>query len=133
MASEAGFKITIRPMEFASLLRERDEGKFDAVVIGWSGRPDPDGNIHVFQTCKGSLSVTLACDADIDALLNKAREVSGFKERYALYREATEKILARRSLIYLYHLKYIVGLRKNVSGYVATPDGLIRALGVDLN
>ncbi len=130
MAAEAGIAINLRPAEFASALAQQDDGQYEGFLIGWSGRPDPDGNIHQFQTCKGSLNVTLACDADIDALLNKAREVSDVGERYKLYAEATQKFLARRNIIYLNHLKYIVAMNKKVQGYVATPDGLIRMTGV---
>ena len=76
MAREAGFNITLRPSEFASALTDDDNGKLQAFAIGWSGRVDPDGNIHQFQTCGGSLNTTLVCDEAVDALLNKAREVS---------------------------------------------------------
>lgn len=132
MAAEAGFQISLRPAEFASALAQQDNGQYEAFLIGWSGRPDPDGNIHQFHTCKGSQNVTHACDPEIDALLNKAREVSNFNERYQLYADATRKFLARRNIIYLYHLKYIVGMNRRVNGYVATPDGLIRMSNVTL-
>ncbi|MFI5399498.1 MAG: ABC transporter substrate-binding protein [SAR324 cluster bacterium] len=133
MASEAGIAVTIRPMEFASSLAESDNGRYEAFLIGWSGRADPDANIHQFQTCKGSLNVTLACSPEIDALLNRAREVSGIRERQALYQEAIAKFTERRNLIYLYHRTYIVAFKQSISGYVATPDGLIRMKGVRMD
>src|SRR2546421_5819380 len=76
MAREAGVHIALRPQEFASALKDDDDGKLQAFQVGWSGRVDPDGNIHMNQTCKGSLNATLACDEKIDALLNRAREIS---------------------------------------------------------
>jgi peptide/nickel transport system substrate-binding protein len=133
MAADAGIQIGLRPMEFASALTEQDNGTYEAFLIGWSGRSDPDANIHQFQTCKGSLNVTLACTPEIDALLNKAREVSDVRERQALYREAIVKFNARRNIIYLNHLTYIVAFKKGISGYVATPDGLIRMKNVRMN
>ena len=60
MAQEAGFDISLRPSEFASALKDDDDGKLQAFLIGWSGRVDPDGNIHQFQTCGGSLNTTAA-------------------------------------------------------------------------
>ena len=95
MAKEAGFNITLRPSEFASALNENDAGKHPAFLIGWSGRVDPDANIHQFHTCAGSLNTTLACDETIDALLNKAREVTDQAQRTALYREAVDKFTGR--------------------------------------
>ena len=126
---EAGFTITLRPQEFASALNDSDAGKHQAFLIGWSGRVDPDGNIHQGQTCKGPLNATLACDEKVDALLDKAREVSDVDQRRGLYREAIDLITARRNIIYLYHPHYIVASPKNLKGYKAVPDGLIRLKG----
>ena len=130
MAAEAGFKISLKPTEFAAALKEQEAGHYQAFLIGWSGRVDPDANIHQFQTCKGSLNTTLACDQDIDGLLNKARQVSNLKERTRLYTEATRKFLARRSIVYIYFQDYIVAFPKNLKNYKATADGLIRVKGV---
>ncbi len=133
MAREAGFTVTLRPSEFASALKDDDDGKHQAFLIGWSGRVDPDGNIHQNQTCKGSLNQTHACDERIDALLNKAREVSDVDQRRALYREATDIFTARRNIVYIYHPNYIVAFPKNLKGYKAVPDGLIRIKGTSWN
>jgi peptide/nickel transport system substrate-binding protein len=133
MAKEAGFNITLRPAEFASALTESDAGKHAAFAIGWSGRVDPDAEIHQFHACGGSLNQSNVCDEDLDALLNKAREVSDVKERTELYRRAMDKVGARRNIIYLYHRSYIVAFPKNLTGYRAVPDGLIRLKGVSWN
>jgi peptide/nickel transport system substrate-binding protein len=133
MAREAGFNITLRPQEFASALTDDDEGKMQTFQIGWSGRVDPDGNIYMNQACKGSLNTTLACDEKVDALLNRAREISDVDQRRGLYREAIDLFSARRNIIYIYHLNYIVAFPKNFKGYRAVPDGLIRAKGTSWN
>jgi peptide/nickel transport system substrate-binding protein len=133
MAREAGFNISLRPQEFASSLQDNDDGKHQAYLIGWSGRVDPDGNIHQNQTCKGSLNATHACDEKIDALLNKAREVSDVDQRRALYREAIDLFTARRNIVYIYHQNYIVAFPKSFKGYKAVPDGLIRVKGTSWN
>ena len=129
MAREAGFDVSLRPAEFASALKDNDDGKHQAFLIGWSGRVDPDGNIHQGQACGGSLNATLACDEKIDALLNKAREVTDVGQRRALYREAIDLIGARRNTLYLYHPNYIVAFPKALKSYKAVPDGLIRVKG----
>jgi peptide/nickel transport system substrate-binding protein len=133
MAREAGFNISLRPQEFASALKDDDDGKLQAFQIGWSGRVDPDGNIHMNQTCKGSLNATLACDEKIDTVLNRAREISDVEQRRALYREAIDMFTARRNIIYIYHLNYIVAFPKSFKGYKAVPDGLIRVKGTSWN
>ena len=56
-----------------------------------------------------------------------------FDMRLELYRQATEKFLVRRNIVYLYHRNYIVAFPKNLKGYRAVPDGLIRLKGVSWN
>src|ERR1700682_296474 len=48
MAAEAGFDLKIRVIEFATSFKQAQAGEFQAFLIGWSGRIDPDGNAYVF-------------------------------------------------------------------------------------
>src|SRR5438874_7396417 len=48
MAKDAGFDIKIQATEFASSLNLADKGQFEAYVLAWSGRADPDGNLQTF-------------------------------------------------------------------------------------
>ena len=52
MAAEAGFDLKIRVTEFATSLKQGEQGNFQVYLIGWSGRTDPDGNIYSSQDCK---------------------------------------------------------------------------------
>src|SRR5258707_338189 len=49
MAAEAGFDLKIRVVEFATTFKQTQAGEFQAFLIGWSGRIDPDGNSYVFM------------------------------------------------------------------------------------
>ena len=75
MAGEAGFDIKIQATEFASSLQLAVKGEFEAYMIGWSGRTDPDGNIYNFVSCKAPPALNTAhyCNADVDAELDAAR------------------------------------------------------------
>jgi peptide/nickel transport system substrate-binding protein len=55
MAAEAGFEIKLIPTEFATQIKLQSDGDYEVVFIGWSGRPDPDGNIYSFYVCGGGL------------------------------------------------------------------------------
>ena len=70
MAREAGFDVKIQAAEFATSLNMADKGDFEAYVLAWSGRPDPDGNLFSFHGCKQPLNYAGYCDAETDALLN---------------------------------------------------------------
>src|SRR4029079_2834988 len=52
MAKEAGFDVKIQSTEFATSLNLADKGQYQAYVLAWSGRADPDGNLHSFHSCK---------------------------------------------------------------------------------
>ena len=84
MAAEAGFEVTINPVEFATALNLQDVGKSEAFLIGWSGRIDPDGNIYNFHTCGASQNVTGVCDQAIDEILKQTRAVDDRARRAAL-------------------------------------------------
>src|SRR4030095_6284480 len=84
MAREAGFNITLTPKEFASPLKDNEDGKHQAFLIGWSGGVDPDHNPHQCHNAGGSLNETGVCDEKVDAILNKAREVTDIAPRTAL-------------------------------------------------
>ena len=76
MVAEAGFDVTLRATEFATLLSEQTAGNFQLSRSDWSGRPDPDGNLHQFVTCEGGINDPKYCNPEVDRLLNEARAVT---------------------------------------------------------
>ena len=130
-AGEAGFEIRLNAMEFAAALDRQTKGDFEVFLIGWSGRTDPDGNIHTFTETKGGLNDGKYSNPAVDELLNKARTVSAVAERKALYEAAFKIFVAQdRPRVYLYHPNWIYGTRAAVTGFVPYPDGLIRPFGI---
>ena len=103
MAAEAGFEISLRPTEFAAMQKEAQAGNFDVNVIGWSGRVDPDGNIHAFVTCKGALNDGKYCNAEVDKLLNEARATNDEAKRKQLYDSAQAILKEELPIIYSYY------------------------------
>jgi peptide/nickel transport system substrate-binding protein len=130
MAAEAGIDISIKATEFATMLDETTAGSYEATQVGWSGRTDPDGNIHTFLTCEGGQNDSKYCNADVDAALNAARTSNDLATRKASY-DAANKILSDDlPIVYLYHPTWLWALRSDVTGFVAHPDGMIRLAGV---
>jgi len=130
MAQEAGIDIQIRSTEFASQLRDQQQGKFQMSRIGWSGRIDPDGNIHPFVTTGGGQNDSKYSNPEVDRLLNQARTVYEPAGRKKLY-DAAQKILQDDlPIIYLYNQTVFFAMRANMQGFVINPDGMIRLAGL---
>jgi peptide/nickel transport system substrate-binding protein len=134
MAGEAGFDIKIRATEFASALDLSVNGDYQAFLIGWSGRTDPDGNIYNFVSCKGpkALNVTHYCNKDVDAALDAARLASDPPARTAQYKIVADHVLKDRPIIYLWHQKWLYAATTKLKGFTPYPDGLIRPQGMML-
>ena len=130
MASEVGINITIVSKEFTTQLSDQTAGNFQASQIGWSGRVDPDGNIHSFMTCSGGLNDSKYCKPEIDDLLNGARVSNDPAVRKQSYDAATAILAEDMPIIYLYHQTWLWALSDKVQGYVPYPDGMIRLQGV---
>jgi len=132
MAKESGLDIQIQATEFASALQLAAKGDFEAFMLGWSGRSDPDGNIYNFVSCRAppALNISHYCNQDVDRALDAAREVEARAERLAHHRKVAEQILQDRPLFYLYHAKLLYAATTKVSGFTPYPDGLIRPQGL---
>ena len=133
MARESGFDVRLQATEFASALQAAARGDFEAFLVGWSGRSDPDGNIYSFATCKGGQNDGRYCDAEVDRLLDEARAVPDAAARIAIYRKVAALYLERdRGRIYLWHRKNLFAHSARLQGLRLVPDGLIRPQGIRL-
>ena len=132
MASEAGFDMKIRVTEFATSLKEGEQGRFQAYFIGWSGRVDPDGNSYIFAKTKAPQNNGMFSDPEVDQWLDDQRKVSGQAERKAIYEKIVGKWLTAGSIVYLYHRPVIIAHTVKLEGYKQLPDGLVRTVGLKL-
>ncbi|MDO5530110.1 MAG: ABC transporter substrate-binding protein [Paracoccus sp. (in: a-proteobacteria)] len=130
MLAEVGIDVQLRATEFATLLAQNAAGNFDASLQGWSGRIDPDANVHSFVSCEGANNDEHYCNEEVDRLLNEARTLADPAERKALYDEANAILQDELPLIYLYHTKYLYTLRDGIEGFVPYADGIIRLRGI---
>lgn len=132
MLSEAGINLKLRPTDYAAALNAATKGDFEVLYSGWSGRTDPDGNLHQFLTCKGNLNYGRYCNPDIDKLLDDARVKPTVAERKPVY-DAAQKLLAGEDpIVYLYAQPWPYAMTRKVQGFTPYPDGLIRLRGVSI-
>jgi peptide/nickel transport system substrate-binding protein len=132
MVAEAGFDLKIRVTEFATSLKQSEEGNYQVYLIGWSGRSDPDGNSYSFHVCGQPQNTTGYCDKDVDAAHAEARSKSKVEDRKKAYEKVAAKYLAEGAIIYLYHAQVLVAHTDRLEGYRQMPDGLVRVVGLKL-
>jgi peptide/nickel transport system substrate-binding protein len=126
MAAEAGFDLKLRLTEFATSLAEGTKGNFQAYLIGWSGRLDPDQNVINHLGCNTPFNWGKYCSEKTQAALNEARLFTDPARRKVAYEAALTQIEADRPLIYLYHQALIFAHSAKLEGYKQPPDGIIR-------
>jgi peptide/nickel transport system substrate-binding protein len=132
MARDAGFDVTIKTLEFASSLQAAYSGNFQAYLISFSGRADPDPNTWVFLHSGGVGNYGKYSNATMDKLLDQQRLVTDVSQRREIYAQIWEQERKDMPLVYLWIYKNIVGMRRNIAGFHAVPDGLVRVQGLDL-
>jgi peptide/nickel transport system substrate-binding protein len=130
MAAEVGIDMKIRVTEFATSLKQAEDGNFQAYLIGWSGRTDPDGNIYVFAKCGAPQNNGRYCNPEVDKLLTQARTISDPAKRKEAYKGVAAILEKEGSIIYLYHRKVLIAHTKRLQGYTQYPDGLVRVVGL---
>jgi peptide/nickel transport system substrate-binding protein len=132
MAAETGFDLKIRVIEFATSFKQAQAGEFQAFLIGWSGRIDPDGNSYVFLHSNAPQNDGGYANPEADKALEDARLITDPAQRKAIYEKLTKTVLNDEPLIYLYHRKLLIAHTTKLEGYKQMPDGLVRVIGLKL-
>ena len=132
MAAEAGFDLKIRLIEFATSFKQAQAGEFQAFLIGWSGRIDPDGNSFVFLRTKAPQNDGVYSNPEVDKGFEDARLIADPAQREAIYEKVTAQVLQDEPIIYLYHRKMLIAHTTRLQGYHQVPDGLVRVVGLKL-
>jgi peptide/nickel transport system substrate-binding protein len=130
MLAESGINMIIDTQENVTMLKAGEEGNFDAFFSFWSGRVDPDGNTHNYNTCKGSLNFSKYCNPALDKALNEARRVVDPAQRKKYYDEAAAIWLKDRPMIALWYRNVFIAHNVRVQGFTPYPDGIIRLVGL---
>src|SRR5438132_4638737 len=132
MAKDAGFDIKIQSTEFATSLNLADKGQFEAYVLGWSGRADPDGNLQTMLACKGPTNYAGYCKEDVEKLIDQSRTSLDPVQRAAAYDKIAQAVAKDRPIIYLYHRNWLWAHTAKLTGLRTVPDGLVRVQGLQM-
>ena len=132
MASESGFDMKIRVTEFATSLKQAEAGEYQAYMLAWSGRSDPDGNSYVFLHKDAPQNYSAWANAEADKALDDARLVTDPAKRKASYETLTKLVQEENPILYIYHRRILIAHTTRLEGYKQMPDGLVRVVGLKL-
>src|SRR6476660_7293316 len=93
MAAEAGFDMKIRVTEFATSLKQAEAGEYQAFMLAWSGRIDPDGNSYIFLHSDAPQNYSAWSNAQADKALKDARLVTDQDKRKTIYETLAKLVL----------------------------------------
>ena len=99
-------------------------------MLAWSGRADPDGNLHQFLSCKGPLNDSGYCKNDVEALINEARTSLDPTQRAAAYEKIAQQVQKDRPIVYLFHRNWLWAHNAKLTGLRTVPDGMVRVQGL---
>ncbi len=132
MAAEAGFDMKIRVTEFATSLNESEAGRYQAYMLNWSGRTDPDGNLFTFHKTGAPQNASKSSNPEVDRLIDEARTKSAVSDRMALYEKVAGLLLVDDPILYLYHRPVIIAHSARLEGFRPVADGLVRVVGLTI-
>ncbi|HLZ61610.1 MAG TPA: ABC transporter substrate-binding protein [Ktedonosporobacter sp.] len=98
-----GITMNIKQETFATILTDEQTFNFQAGLTGWSGRPDPDGNMYSWFHTGGGNNNMQYSNADVDKLLEDARTSSDQAQRTTDYQKAEDLINQDAPYIFIDH------------------------------
>jgi peptide/nickel transport system substrate-binding protein len=132
MAGEAGIDIKLVAGETNANIQAMNSGDYQANLVIWSGRSDPDFNIVQFLACDGFQNWAKYCNPKFDDALNRGRTATDPAQRAVAYHDAAAIYLTERPLIFLFHMTWLYAHSDRLEGFTPVPDGLIRPQGLVL-
>jgi peptide/nickel transport system substrate-binding protein len=124
--AEGGFDLKIVPVEYSTLLDVQKRGTFEALMLGWSGRIDPDGNMSRFLTTGAGGNYVGFNSPTLDGLLSRASRTTDVQQRAELYGQATQLIQQQNPIVYTYRLRNLTVYSTRVAGIEVYSDGVVR-------
>jgi peptide/nickel transport system substrate-binding protein len=125
---EAGISMKIKLVDASTLISDGNAKNFEMISFQWSGRPDPDGNVYqFFKTTPGtSFNWSGISHPQLDALLDRTREVSSQAERKKLFSDVTKILQDELPMVFIVHPVEPKAFSPKVQNYDPVPDGMMR-------
>ena len=124
--AKAGITMEIQSEEFGQLLNEVEAHTFDAALVGWSGRIDPDGNMYAWFHTGGVNNDDQYSNAKVDSDLEQARLTTNQAQRKRLYDDAQKQLVGDVAYVFIHHAASQEVHTTHVHGFTIYPDQMLR-------
>ena len=125
---EAGFKVDVRIVEWATLLKEHVRKRnFEALVLGWGLGNDPDrfAMFHSSKTRPEDLNVASYANPEVDEYLQRGLTTCQQDERAGAYRRVHAILADDIPVLFLYHRQELYAVSSRVRGVKPSPTGIL--------
>ncbi|HLQ62232.1 MAG TPA: ABC transporter substrate-binding protein [Candidatus Acidoferrales bacterium] len=128
--AKAGITVKISVEEFGQILNEDTAGNFQASLVGWSGRIDPDGNMYNHYRTDGGFNDGKYSNPQVDKLLEQARASTEQSQRRQYYQQAQRTLVEEVAYVFINHPNVMQVTTGKVHGFTLYADGMFRFAGV---
>jgi peptide/nickel transport system substrate-binding protein len=119
-----GITVNIVSETFAKETDDTDSFHYQAALIGWSGRADPDGNMYNFFHSGGAQNQSQYLNSDVEKMLDDARLQSDVATRTSDYQKAQTQIMQDSPYIFIDHGTVGQVSSSKLQGYITYPTGI---------
>ena len=129
--AKIGVKARIVTYEWGEYLKRANQGEHHVYMSGWSsGIAAADEFLTPNLTCAASRGGIKFCNKDFDALVDGARAEVDDTKRLALFEQAQVIFKRERPWMTMAHSSVYIPVRKDVAGFVMSPNGSVDFEGV---
>src|SRR5581483_9907099 len=120
----AGITVNLKQETFATLLSDTTSHNFQAALLGWSGRPDPDGNMYSWFHTGGGNNNMQYSNKQVDSLLDAARVTTDKTQRASDYQQAQQLILQDSPYVFIDFGITAQITTSNIKNFTLLPTGI---------
>ncbi|MDM4768149.1 ABC transporter substrate-binding protein [Pelomonas sp. SE-A7] len=121
-----GVRASIRTYEWGEYLKRANNGEHSVYMSGWAGETgDADEFLTPNLSCAANTSGVKFCNREFEALIDEARASVDPVLRQQLYQQAQVIFKRERPWITMAHSTVYIPMRRDVQGFVMSPNGAV--------
>lgn len=121
-----GVRAAIKTYEWGEYLKRANNGEHSVYMSGWAGETgDADEFLTPNLSCAANTTGVKFCNREFEALIDAARVTPDADRRRQLYEQAQVVFKRERPWITMAHSTVYIPMRRNVQGFIMSPNGSV--------